>query len=65
MIVSTKVVDLMEDEDALPGHSIAYTRQDSCKLFDQVWPIPGLFQLLDHTNHDIVTDALCVDFVVC
>ena len=43
IMVSTRVVDLMAHEDFLPGHGIAYTGQDGGKLFDQVWPIPGLF----------------------
>lgn len=64
MMVSTRVMDLMGQEDSLPGYGIAYTRQDCGKLFDQVRSIPGLFQLLDNTNHDIIIDALCIDFVV-
>ena len=55
----------MEAEGSLPSYGIAYTRQDGGKLFDQVWPIPGLFQLLDDANYDVIVDAVCVDLVVC
>ena len=57
--------DVVECELSLPGHGIADTRQDGGKLFDQVWSVPGLFQLLDDAYHDIIVDAICVDFAVC
>ena len=55
----------MEKRNLLPGHGIAYTRQDCGKLLDQVWPIARLFELLNHADHDVIIDALSVDFVVC
>lgn len=54
----------MEAEDSLPSHGIAYTRQDCGKLFDQVWPIPSLLQLLDDANYDVIIDTVRIDFVV-
>ena len=63
-MVSKRVMGVMEAEDSLPSHSIACTRQDCGKLFYQVWPIAGLFQLLDDTDHDVIVYTLCVDFVV-
>lgn len=63
-MVSTNAMDLMEAEGSLPGHGIAYTRQDRGKLFDQVWSIPSLFQLLDDAHYDVIIDTVCVNFVV-
>lgn len=63
-MVSTRVLDVMEAGGSLPSHGIAYTRQDCGKLFDQVWPIPSLFQLLDDANYDVIIDTVRVDFVV-
>ena len=64
-MVSTMVMDVMEAWSSLPSHGIAYTGQDCGKLFYQVWPISGLFQLLDDTDDDVIVYTLCVDFVVC
>ena len=64
-MVSERIMEVMEAEDSLPSHGIACTRQDCGKLFDQVWPIASLFQLLDNTDHDVIVYTLCVDFVVC
>ena len=64
-MVSKRVMEVMEADNSLPCHGIACTRQDCGKLFDQVWPIAGLFQLLDDTDHDVIVYTLCVDFVVC
>ena len=58
-------MDVMEGLDLLPGHGIACTRQDCRELLDQVWPIACLLELLNHADHDIIIDALSVDFVVC
>ena len=63
-MVSKRVMEVREAEGSLPSHGIACTRQDCGKLFYQVWPIAGLFQLLDDTDHDVIVYTLCVDFVV-
>ena len=63
-IISTEFVCLIKAEFSLPGHGIAYIRQDCGKLFDQMRPIPSLLQLLDDANHDVIIDAFFVDFVV-
>ena len=59
-----KIHELMEADGSIPRHGIAYTRQDGGKLFDQVWSVPGLFQLLDDTDDDIIVDALCINLTV-
>ena len=64
-MVSTRSRTWWKLRGSLPGHGIADTRQDGGKLFDQVWPVPGLFQLLDDAYDDIIVDSICVDLVVC
>lgn len=65
ILVSIRVIDLVEWKESLPGHGVAYTREDCGKLLDQVWSISSLFQLLDHTNDDIIMNTFCINFVVC
>lgn len=37
-------------------------RENGGELFDQMWTVPGLLELFDDSNDDVVVDAIGVDF---
>lgn len=39
-------------------------REDGGELFYQMWPVTGFFKLFDDSSHDVVVDAISVDFPI-